>query len=241
MTVRLAPERGPDAGRRPDRLHRSTCSTTPRPGAARCTSSARSRNRRRSATLWDESERAGPLDGGERRHRRHRRHGAHQHPRLCRARCSGRGAPAARVASLPLPARGMAPHVYVDQLTRFCAAAGAARAPAGSGARARCSTTRRCRCTRSTRRSRVVPPSSLDGERRARAVHVGQRRHAEGHLPDARRGRRARRGDPRAARAGRRRRLVLVASAVARHGPDRPAAVAARRGARRDSVITRSR
>src|SRR6478672_1537388 len=29
------------------------------------------------------------------------------------------------VASLPLPARGMLPEVYVDQLTRFCAAAGA--------------------------------------------------------------------------------------------------------------------
>ena len=45
--------------------------------------------------------------------------------RACVAALFGAWRAGCTVASLPLPARGMVPQLYVDQLTRFCAAAGA--------------------------------------------------------------------------------------------------------------------
>ena len=45
--------------------------------------------------------------------------------RACAAALFGAWRAGCTVASLPLPARGMLPQVYADQLTRFCAAAGA--------------------------------------------------------------------------------------------------------------------
>src|SRR5258707_515840 len=45
--------------------------------------------------------------------------------RACVAALFGAWRAGCTVASLPLPARGMSPRVYTEQLTRFCAAAGA--------------------------------------------------------------------------------------------------------------------
>lgn len=74
--------------------------------------------------LWDSSERAGRWmaakvgTGGTVA-------AVLTNTRPCVAALFGAWRAGCTVASLPLPARGMSPQVYADQLTRFCAAAGA--------------------------------------------------------------------------------------------------------------------
>ncbi len=92
------------------------------------------------------------------------------------------------VASLPLPGRGMSPQLYVDQLTRFCVAADAqtlmldaVHTPLLADAPLRAHTFDEAQSGGA--------PCSFDGDSRAGAVHLGQRRIAEGHPPDHRRGR----------------------------------------------------
>ena len=232
MTVRLTAEPEPVAVRgpsiaRPARRRRDRA----RDGALRRRGAGPDADRRALGRV----RARGPVDRRERRHR------AATSPRCSRTRAPvsprlfGAWRAGCTVASLPLPARGMAPQVYVEQLARFCAAAGAQALmldPAHTPLLDGCAATRDAhlrrgalgRCTGSRR----VPSGALvqftsGSVGTPKGIYltldaVGA--HVVAILA--------------ALRARRRRRLVLVAAVVARHGPDRPAAVAA--GRRRSPI-----
>ena len=114
--------------------------------------------------LWDASEQAARWIGGERSGPAAPSRRCSRTPARVSPRCSARGGPAARSRRSRCRRGGCSPRGLRRPAHALLRGRRRADALARSGARTRCSTTRRSRCTRSTRRWRAVLRSSFDAE-----------------------------------------------------------------------------